>query len=183
MLTRPYNVTSMAARWHRGLRRVLPGSLNRADVYLACLVTIIGALAALRWTVELIVNSGRGLDASDESYYLLTVQFPHASRAAATGFDSFLAPIWWLSGKSISRFRLAGIAMLIAALAAVTRQCSRTSSIEIGWSARAVTACVAASLASLSLSFYTLWLPTPGYNLVVLVVGLLAAALDHPRSP
>ena len=179
----------MAARWHQRLRRALPGSLPSPDAYLASVVTVIGAIVALMWIVELVVNSGRGLDASDESYYLLAVQFPHSSRAAATGFDSFLAPIWWSSGKSIARFRVVGLLILIAALAAVTGICSRTFAVLTGWTARSIAASIATGLAALSLTFYTLWLTTPGYNLVVLVVALIIAGLttrlviDPDRPP
>ena len=177
MLTLTDSVTSMAARWHQRLRRFLPGWLNSPDAYLACVVTLIGAVVALRWIAELIVNSGRGLDASDEAYYLLAVQFPHASKAAASGFDSFLAPVWWSSGKSIARFRVAGLLMLLGAIAAVTRMCGRTFAVVTGWSALAIAAFAASGVAAVALTFYTLWLPTPGYNLVVVVVALLVAGL------
>ncbi len=135
------------------------------------------------------MNRGRGLDASDESYYLLSVQFPHAFRASATGFDSLLAPIWWLTGKSIGRFRVAGVLMLVGALFAVAWLCSQLVSSIAGWTARAATIVIGAALAALSFTFYTLWLPTPGYNLVALVLALLVAALTaalatafEPRS-
>jgi hypothetical protein len=123
------------------------------------------------------VNRDRGLDASDESYYLLSVQFPHAARASATGFDSFLAPVWWLADKSIGRFRVAGVLMLVGTLFAAARLCSQLVPSITGWTARASTIVIGAALAALSFTFYTLWLPTPGYNLVALGLALLVAAL------
>ena len=172
-----YNMASMAARWHPRLRRWFLRSNASPDAYLAGFVALAGSVVSLLWIVELVANRNRGLDASDESYYLLTVEFPHASRAAATGFDSFLAPIWWLSGKSIGRFRIAGVAALLAAVVAATWLCSRAIARLLGWSIRAVAPCIAAGLAALTLSSYTLWLPTPGYNLVVLVSALVVAGL------
>ena len=179
----------MAAWWHQRRQPSLPRSRFAPDAYLAILVGAASGFVSLLWIGELLVNRGRGLDASDESYYLLSVQFPHAFRASATGFDSLLAPIWWLTGKSIGRFRVAGVLMLVGALFAVAWLCSQLVSSIAGWTARAATIVIGAALAALSFTFYTLWLPTPGYNLVALVLALLVAALTaalatafEPRS-
>ncbi|MEP7204099.1 MAG: hypothetical protein ABI894_15920 [Ilumatobacteraceae bacterium] len=144
---------------------------------IALAVTLVCAVVALKWIFEVVANSGRGLDASDESYYLLSVEFPHSSSSAASGFDSLLAPIWWLSNDSIARFRIAGVLVLIGTLAVVARLCSSTCSTLFARSRPLVTAFIAACLASLSFAFYTNWIPTPGYNLVVLVLTLLIAAM------
>src|SRR4051812_10907100 len=167
----------MAARWYERLRRTSSTWPARFDAWLAYVVAAVSAVVAIFWIVELVVNRGRGLDASDESFYLLAAQFPHSSSAAATGFDSFIAPIWWLSFNSIGRFRVAGVLMLIAAVAAVSIQLGRALSRATQWSSRGAALCIGAGLASLSFTFYLLWLPTPSYNLQVLVIGLVVAGL------
>ena len=158
--------------------RVLRASPVSALLWcLISLVGIVGALVALRWVVELVANSGRGLDASDESYYLLAVEYPHSSRSAVTGFDSYLAPIWWLCGSSISRYRVVGVVIVLSAVATTARLCNRGFSSVLGWPAPTGTTVCAVTLASLSLTHYVLWITTPGYNLVVLVVAVLVAGL------
>ena len=155
--------------------RLTPGSVP--VVYLIALVVIVDVFVVLRWIVELVANSGRGLDASDESYYLLSVEYPHASRSAVTAFDSYLAPIWWLCGGSIARYRVVGVTMLIGTVAATARLCNRRFLGVCGWSTPTVAASCALALAALSLTHYMLWITTPGYNLVVLLVALLVAGM------
>lgn len=159
------------------MRRGRPKSIGPVTSVVA-ITLLVSALVALRWFVEVIGNSGRGLDASDESFYLLSVKYPHASRAAGTGFDSFLAPVWWLSLHSIARYRLAGLLLMCVAVSFAARWSSRPTFTMSSSSARsAVAAVVAVALAPLALSHYMLWVTTPGYNLLVLIVGLLVAGL------
>jgi hypothetical protein len=164
----------------RKMRRVLLTPINEPVVFLIVLVGIVGAVVSLRWMVELVANSGRGLDASDESFYLLSVRYPQASTSAVTGFDSYLAPIWWLCGGSIARYRVAGMVIVLGAAgvtAGLSGLCSRRYLSVFGWSASPATVLCATALCSLSLTHYVLWITTPGYNLVVLVVALLVAGM------
>ena len=167
----------MAAGWHLKMRHERLESHNSVLAVVVCAVATIGTFVTLRWIVELVANSGRGLDASDESLYLLAVESPHASRFAASGFDSYLGPIWWLCNHSIARFRLAGVVILIGAIAVTARLCHRVASGANREFPLAVSICFFASLASLAFSSYILWLTTPGYNFVVLVVTLLIAGM------
>ena len=163
----------MAARWHQ---RVHCGRLSPI-VLLMSSVVLLGGVAGLRWIIELVANSGRALDASDESYYLLSVQYPHSSRLMVTGFDSYLAPIWWLCGGSIARYRIAGMLVLLAVLTATVRLCNRKFSTVPGVPLALGTAAVVVVVASLTFTYYVLWITTPGYNFVVLAVALLVAGM------
>ncbi|MGD9702362.1 MAG: hypothetical protein AB7Q42_01055 [Acidimicrobiia bacterium] len=135
-------------------------------------------VAATRWAWVLIANAGRGLDVSDEAYYLLSAWRPSTTRATASDFGFYLRPVLWLSGGSLRWFRVAGMVLVLvacagAAFAAITGSDSdrRTSKSQRAAALLGATALVSAT----TLTYYGRWLPTPSYNLLNLVLMLLVA--------
>lgn len=144
-------------------------------VAVAGLVGVCG-YAAMRWSVAVLSNSSRGLDASDESFYLVSVLHPRAASGVVTEFGFYLGPLMALCAGSLARFRAAGIVLvwLASALVAVL-------AIPSSWGVRR-TRSVARAMATLlvgavALTTYVMWLTTPGYNLLVLLATMVVAGL------
>lgn len=144
-------------------------------VAVAAVVGVCG-YAATRWSVAVLSNSSRGLDVSDESFYLVSVMHPRAASGVVTEFGFYLRPLMALCAGSLARFRAAGVVLiwLVAALVA-------TLAIPSSWGARR-TRSVARAVATLivgavALTTYVMWLTTPGYNLLVLLETMVVAGL------
>jgi hypothetical protein len=143
------------------------------------LITVgLAAVAATQWTRALFVYSGRGLDVSDEGYYLLSASQPSAVMATASDFGFYLRPLLWLSGGSLSRFRVAGVALVlvacVGAAAAVTTKLVGERNVSKPQRVGAVLG-TTALVSATSLTYYGPWIPTPSYNLLNLVLMLLVA--------
>lgn len=131
--------------------------------------TAINAAAGGRWLVILVANRRKGLDFSDESFYVLVARHPASQLATSTDFGFYLRPLLWLSGTSIQGFRMIGVALLLLAVGILAAAFRTGSSI--------VTIAMAVAMGSVALSFYALWIVSPGYNLLSLVLVLTTAAL------
>ena len=166
----------MEARRHLPIHTGFQLRKPRAHQVVWFVVALVGTLAALRWVGAIAGNAGRGLDASDEAYYLLSAEHPHEATASASGFDSYLAILWRICGRSIAWFRVAGLAILLVSIGLAALLCARAATSNRRRSI-VLAVCIGACLAPLALTTYILWITTPSYNLVVIVVTLLVAAL------
>jgi hypothetical protein len=114
----------------------------------------------------------RGLDLTDESYYLLWLQEPSAYTLSPTLFGFQLHPLYLVLGGSVTLLRTVGAMTLML--------CG-------GWAAYAFMRSIdpdtrprSPQLAALvivagfaQLLYYVLWLPTPSYNLLTVFAGLI----------
>lgn len=127
-------------------------------------------LAAAAVLATVAAFAGRGLDLTDEAYYVLSMQAPGAYRMTSTLFGYALRPVYLLLGGSITGLRIFGLVAL-SALGAVAvglslRSCPRTGG-------PSTTVAFIAAGAALPAMYYGFWLPTPSYNWLVLAAGLL----------
>jgi len=136
----------------------------------------------------LLLNSSRGFDITDESYYVLWASQPEHVLASTTQFGCYTGLLYQLSGKNIAVFRIMGILMLagIAGLFSVALENYWASSSDKGLNTRNRWKVI--TLISIStLAYYKSWLITPSYNwlalLSVLIVGtgLLRATTDNQQ--
>lgn len=156
-------------------------------VALAC-VALIGAVASGRWIVTILRFRSTGFDVSDEAYYLVASTHPDAYAHGPTDFGRYLAPVWRAVGEDLGRFRLAGLAAVLVTAAAAGRELSAWVDVRRAPTYRRVHRAlvhVAASSTVLSglLLCYSLWLVTPGYNLMAmcLVCGVAMATIGCVR--
>ncbi len=84
-------------------------ALLRWGVWFQVLLAAVAVLSAL-------YAHDRGFDISDEAYYVLSASRPDSIRAYISPQHWLLAPLWQISGD-LARFRLVGLAILIASSA------------------------------------------------------------------
>ncbi len=138
----------------------------------------LGLGAYICWTFN------RGLELSDEAYYLLNAQYPEAVRLYVTAFKWLAAPIWHVTGSLVS-FRASGFVILTLSAIGLALGLMRAvhwfgiEPVARRWMrVQTITASViAAWLYGATLNF------SPSYNLlsaagVYLAVGLTLARLD-----
>ena len=122
----------------------------------------------------LLTNTGRGFDITDEGYYLLSATHPGDVLAPTNGF--FFLPaagLLDLVGGDIAAFRRIGILLLLAAsilLGNGLRLCLQTLT---GRALGARSAWLGALMIG-ALSYYTIGILTPSYNLLTLLGIMLA---------
>ena len=138
----------------------------------------LGLGAYIVWTFD------RGLELSDEAYYLLNARYPDAVSFYVTAFKWIVAPLWRITG-SLASFRASGFVILTLGSIGLALGLMRATHwfgiepVANRWMrAQTVAACVIAGwLYGATLNF------SPSYNLlaaagVYLAVGLTLAGLD-----
>lgn len=151
--------------------------IERWPLIAATMVTLLSGVALARWTTALVRHRARGLDASDESYYLLWAVDPDAPIARQGDFGYYLNLMWRWSGGSLASLRLAGAVAILAACALMAAAVTRWIPAQFARRVRRLAfvanwVCVSA----VAFTYYALWLVTPSYNLLSLVFGLVAFA-------
>jgi len=169
-------------------RHVNPDNNNRltavvswGSLALSSLVT----LATLGW---LIWRSRYGIDFSDESFYLAWISNPWIYSYSVTQFGFIYHPLYLLVGGDVALLRQANILLTFLLAWALCWSLFRQSRPKgLGGSRQSEYAYVAlaAILASSALTFFSFWLPTPGYNSLALQSLLIAATgllLAEPQA-
>ncbi|MBK7624540.1 MAG: hypothetical protein IPJ14_18235 [Kineosporiaceae bacterium] len=149
---------------------------------------------ALAWAANVpilhavLADTDRGLDAMDESHYLMAAQ-PWAADKAFNGvFGWYSGPMLRLVGEDLGRLRLLAALILIGAALVLARAVRRVSQGAAGrpWSPGLRALCPPAVVAA-ALCYYTVFVRTPSYNwfaavgLMLLAAGLLEVlVLDRP---
>lgn len=129
-----------------GVRRLATQMMDAAAAAITLLV-----VAWLLWA------SGKGLDLSDEGYYLLTARHPDDVAMSATAFHHLSAWLFRAAGESVAAMRIAGVLGTAAAGAAMGAAALAVSGARRSW--------LAVSAATLgALLAYTWLLLTPSYN-------------------
>ncbi len=130
----------------------------------------------------------RGLDLTDESYYLASAIYPHTLMLWTTAMHWFTAGLWQLSG-SLAAFRGMGMAILVVSsvvLALGMIRAFQTCGFGEACSSRSRTLIMASSLVGAIL--YHAFVPfTPSYNLlavsgVYMGLGLIALSANLARG-
>jgi len=138
-------------------RRLAPNALLLACVILSLLMC--GAL--------LVYGSGRGLDLTDEIFYLIWTRDPNAYALVYQPFGYLLHPLFRLVGGNLQIYRLTGFAIAVAAGAFLggSLASERPNRIPL-----ALYGAVAA------LTIFYPWIITPSYNSAANVGAMLAIA-------
>jgi hypothetical protein len=148
-------------------QRLLPHAILLASATLSLLIC--GGL--------LVYGSGRGLDLTDEIFYLVWARDPHAYALSYQPFGYLLHPLFELAGGDLQTYRLAGFAIAAAAGAL------------LGWSLAPVgrtRTAFALHGAAAALTIFFPWIVTPSYNMaanvgaMLLIAGILNAFARGP---
>lgn len=131
-------------------------------------------------------NAGKGLDLTDESYYILSALNPSDTTATLTQYGHYTNLLYTLVGQSITNFRLLGIVILLAisGVFAVTLQRSMVSHGLIIFSQAGANQIKFVAVVTSSLAYYCIWSLTPSYNWLALIssimvlTGILRATTD-----
>ncbi len=140
-----------------------------------------GWLANVPVLRAVITDAGRGLDAMDESHYLMAAQ-PWAQAKAFNGvFGWYSGPLLRLVGDDLGALRVLGAVVLAGSALVLAGAVRRFSELVSGrsWPAWLSGAWPPASVAA-AMCYYTVFVRTPSYNwfaaigLMVLATGLLS---------
>lgn len=135
------------------------------------LLTVVALAGSVAIVGLMLGASQRGLDFTDEGFYLASIADPGAYSTTVSQFGFVYHPLFELLGSDIVRMRQAnilvtfGIAFLLAEVA--VRGLSAT---------RLQRAAMAAAFATASLMMFSHWLITPSYNSLALQSAMLTMA-------
>ena len=157
------------------------GLLNRTTPwFLAALIVLISAVLMVRtvWLLD------RGFDFTDDSFYLMTIQRPSDYKWNYGLFGYALKPLFGFAGESIAGLRRICALVLVGLGAAIGLIVLNKATLS--WRGPAGIQ-ILAVCAALPLCYYALWLPSPSYNWLALVGGLVlfiaVLLLDRPTTP
>ena len=137
---------------------------------------VLSAAAVVRWVAALTANRNKGIDVSDEGYYLLAALDPGGGSVTVSDFGFYLRPLLAVAG-TVGRFRMIGLLLVVGVslVAALAVRDVLSSKVERRRTAIAV-AVLWPPLAASALTYYGLWIVTPSYNLLAFVLAMFAAA-------
>ncbi|ARQ57003.1 hypothetical protein Kim5_CH00896 [Rhizobium sp. Kim5] len=144
------------------------------------------AVTSIVFLIRLLTIANRGIDLTDEGYYLAWISDPWIFSGEASQFGYIYHPVYLLVNGNIALLRqlnLLAVFMLAAILAhiALSRLRRPHSAIFRYYS----TMTLSLAIASTSLIFFQIWIPTPSYNslafqaLLIAGIGLLLAEEDR----
>jgi hypothetical protein len=145
-------------------RRVRPDY----GLYLAACAT---AASVVAWSI-VIWGLWRGIDLTDEGYYLNSISLPFLYKATYTQFGFVLHPIYVLVGGDLILLRLAGFLSLTLAAAFFVSTFSRSPLIRPPLPKTARLVLTVGGSCAVLLEYFP-WTPTPNYNLLNLLGVLI----------
>ncbi len=140
------------------------------------MLTAAAVVALGSWVTSAVVMSTRGIDLTDESFYLLSYRWWDSNPRNFSGAQYLFGPVFEALGHDVPRLRLARLVLLLAAhgvfVLALRDHLRRTARPPWSWS----TPLMVLVLATGGISYG--WLPqSPGYNDVALLGSLLIGAV------
>ena len=164
---------------------------RRLPTPLVAVVAVTAWLADLPVLHAVLAGADRGLDAMDESHYLLAAQSWASDKAFNGVFGWYSGPLLRLVGGDLGRLRVLAALLLVAAglvlAGAVRRAAARFAGRS--WPAWLVAVWPPAMVAA-TLCYYTVFVRTPSYNwfaaagLMLIASGLLEVlTADRPGRP
>ncbi|MET3724998.1 hypothetical protein [Sphingomonas trueperi] len=131
-------------------------------------LALAGAVLALLFCGGLLVyGAGRGIDLTDEIFYLVWARDPEAYALLYQPFGYLLHPLYALCGGDVARYRLVGFAITAAAGALLGRQLAPEGTRHRTF---------ATFGAAAALVIYFPWIVTPSYNSAANVGAMLVLA-------
>lgn len=167
---------------------IAPRSFTATVEWMALAVCVSGSVLLLGWVMY---RCGSGFDFTDEGYYLNWISSPWRFGASASQFGFVYHPLYELLGGDIALLRQANVMVTYALSCSlcvvwIRSLCSNWTTLRS--LQRTGFAGIAVALASPSLAFFELWLPTPSYNslalqsLIIATIGALLAVRNLSRS-
>lgn len=148
--------------------------LPRDLLFLACVVMSLLTCGGL-----LVYGSGRGLDLTDEIFYLVWARDPNAYQLIYQPFGYLVHPLFELVGGDLQIYRIAGFAIAAGAGALLGSSLSSTSRTRLLFSLYG---------AASALTIFFPWIITPSYNsaanvgALFTIGGILNIIEDGPRT-
>lgn len=140
-------------------------------------IGITSGIVGLAWTGAAVAMSGRGLDVTDEGFYLLSYRWWASNSYTFTGVQYVFGPLYQALGYDAQLLRLSRVVLVLAAHLALGVGAASwirdTASHPISASARRVIAGAVTAAGGLTLAWGPL---TPGYNDVSVLSTLVLAA-------
>lgn len=122
-------------------------------------------------------NVGRGLDITDESYYLISSMFPEKITMSVSSFGIYTNLLLYLAGNNIALFQLYGIILLLISAGGfswlLVQYVVEISKASFNTNTQLM---VVFSLLTGSLAYYRFWLMTPSYNWLALLSTVIVAS-------
>jgi len=143
--------------------------------WIALAISVTASLSLLGWVM---LRCRSGFDFTDESFYLNWISNPWNYHASVSQFGFIYHPLYKLVGGDIALLRQANVLILFALGWTLCFALLRSIFIRydsIGASLRTSLIGVALVAGAGSLSFFDLWLATPGYNSLTFQSLMLAA--------
>ncbi|SIO38378.1 hypothetical protein SAMN05443247_04673 [Bradyrhizobium erythrophlei] len=142
---------------------------------LALGVCVFAALLLLLWVLS---RCGHGFEFTDEGFYLNWISSPKDYRASVSQFGFVYHPLYQLVGGDIVLLRQANVLIIFGgafALCTALLFASVAERVDARSTACLHIVALAFVMAAGSLTFFDLWLPTPGYNSLTFTSLMLAA--------
>jgi hypothetical protein len=155
-----------------------PAKLDRSGTWsILWLPALLAMLASLHWVFVIHKYRNYGLNIRDEAFYIVTAKYAQATTVLSTDFGFYLRPLIVLGGETIGGFRLVGIALFaissLCATSALGSLFSLVNQKNPPWSFSVVSFfCLLAS----SFTYYSIWLLSPSYNLLSLVLTIASVS-------
>jgi hypothetical protein len=125
----------------------------------------------------LLLNSSRGFDITDESYYVISASQPGNILVSTTQFGYYTGLLYLLSGKNIAVFRIVGVLLLFGAAWFFAFSLDSYSKSTSGYVLKARKRWKEITFLSIGcLAYYKSWLITPSYNWLALLSVLIAGS-------
>ncbi|WGS22840.1 MULTISPECIES: hypothetical protein [unclassified Bradyrhizobium] len=152
-----------------------PPSLMFAIDYVALGVSVLASLSLLTWVL---LRCEAGFDFTDEGFYLNWISSPHRYTASLSQFGFVYHPLYQLLGGRVVQLRwvnvlaIFGCAFVLCTILLRSIACARPDRKELPL-LQAIP--LALAMAAGALTFFDLWIPTPGYNALTFVSLMLCA--------
>lgn len=125
----------------------------------------------------LLLNSSRGFDITDESFYVISASQPENILVSTTQFGYYTGLLYLLSGKNIAVFRIVGVLLLFGAAWFFAISLDSYSKSTSGHVLKARKRWKEITFLSIGcLAYYKSWLITPSYNWLALLSVLIAGS-------
>ncbi len=163
-------------------RPATPSKQSPALLHVVRIASIV-PVASLIWLITYLAGiASRGLDVTDESFYLMLAADPGSVIASVTAFGFYTGVLFDLAGRDIAGFRIAGVFALSAVgfLAGASALVCVRDALRVPMPPT-VFAASSAMFTLACLGYYSTTVLTPGYNwlnLIGLLIALMGLALS-----
>ena len=128
----------------------------------------------------LILNTDRGFDITDDSFYIMWAKFPENVSASVNSFGFYTRLVYLASGENVATFRFLGVVILVFVAFLFSKELYQyTLNLTKIKPSRDLFLLFSIPVTMASLAYFRYWLITPSYNwlnligIVIFSIGLL----------